>query len=78
MNRWTRLGWLCIIVSVGLGVLTVIAAQVVFANLQLNRNDLLTANMIINRVLPLEIVLFIVGVILVVIGRTQKPPRGSS
>jgi uncharacterized membrane protein len=78
MNRWTRLGWACVIVSVVLGVLTVIAAQIVFFELQLNQTDLLTANMILNRVLPLEIVLLIAGVILVIAGRTQKPSRGRS
>jgi uncharacterized membrane protein len=76
VNRWSRLGWGCVIVSVVLGVLTVIAAQIVFFELQLNQTDLLTANMIFNRVLPLEIVLFIAGVILVLAGRTQKPTRG--
>jgi uncharacterized membrane protein len=78
MNTWTRLGWACVIVSVVLGILTVIAAQIVFFELQLNQTDLLTANMILNRVLPLEIALFIAGVILVIVGQTQKPSRGSS
>ena len=76
MNRWATIGWICVTVAVMLGILTVIAAQIVFFILQLSQTDLLTANMIINRILPLEIVLSIVGVILVIVGRTQKPSRG--
>jgi uncharacterized membrane protein len=78
MNKWSRFGWICVILAVALSILTVIAAQIVFFELQLNQADLLTANMILNRLLPLEIVLFIVGVILVIMGRTQKSSRGSS
>jgi uncharacterized membrane protein len=78
MNKWSRFGWICVILAVVLSILTVIAAQIVFFELQLNQADLLTANMILNRLLPLEIVLFIVGVILVIMGRTQKSSRGSS
>jgi hypothetical protein len=71
-----RLGWICVILAVVLGILTLIAAQMVFFELQLNQADSLTANTIINRVLPLEIVLFIIGVILVIVGRIQKSSRG--
>jgi hypothetical protein len=69
-------GWICVVASSSCGALTLIAAQIVFFELPLNQTDLLTANMIINRVLPLEIVLFVVGVILVIVGRTQKSSRG--
>jgi hypothetical protein len=61
-----------------LGILTVIVAQIVFFELLLNPNDSLTANTTINRILPLEIALFIAGMILVIVGQTQKPSRGSS
>ncbi len=78
MSRWSQFGWICIILAVVLGILTVIAAQVLFFNLKLEFEASLLANATINRMLLLEIVLLISGAILVIVGRVQKSSRGSS
>jgi hypothetical protein len=67
-----RLGWICIIASSGCGALTLIAAQIVFFELQLNTETLLIANRMLNIAGLLEISVFLAGLAMLGVARLRQ------